>query len=347
MPPQRPKTFEVLGAAPMRPTLKWLGIALLILLSGAARAVGFQYLTIPDESGRPIEVGIWYPSAASPIPTTLGHVAQTVAVDGEIKGDRLPLVIFSYGSQGCFCDRADSALALANAGFVAVSLTHPGDNYREVDRDAVQILINRPQQVSRVLDYLTQSWPAHTRLDTTRIGFYGFSAGGFTGLVLLGGVPDWKLFPLHCADDPAEGVCNEGIARSLSKPAAANVPASVWRHDPRIKAAVLASPGFAFSFDEVSLRAIVVPVELWGGSEDRVVPFASNAGYLQRYLPRVTAAHDVKDAQHYSFLRPCSDALRARLPDICSDLPGFDRTAFQNSLNQSLVVFFKRELRSN
>jgi predicted dienelactone hydrolase len=63
-------------------------------------------------------------------------------------------------------------------------------------------------------------------VDAARIGFYGFSAGGFTGLVVIGGIPEWRRFPPHCAADPTEGVCNEGIARPLSKPDAADVPAS-------------------------------------------------------------------------------------------------------------------------
>jgi predicted dienelactone hydrolase len=137
--------------------LKTALAVLLVFVIGTARAAGFQYLTIPDDTGRPTELDIWYPSNASTAPTTLGHVAQTVAVDGEIKDDHLPLVVFSHGSAGWFGDRAGSALVLANAGFVAVSLKHPGDNYKEVDRDAVQIPINRPRQISRVLDYVTQS----------------------------------------------------------------------------------------------------------------------------------------------------------------------------------------------
>jgi predicted dienelactone hydrolase len=328
----------------MQSALKIVATMLLVIISGPARSAGFQYLTIPDDTGRPIELGIWYPSDARPAPSVLGHVAQTVAVGGEIKGEHLPLVVFSHGSEGCFCDRADSARMLADAGFVAVSLTHPGDNYKEVDRDALQILAARPRQVGSVLDYVTQSWPGHTRLDISRIGFYGFSAGGFTGLVLVGGVPDWTLFAPHCRDDPSEGVCKEGIAKRLSSAGAAMIPRSAWQQDARIKAAVLASPGFAFSFDPASLRSIGVPIELWGSNQDQVVPFASNAGYLQRYLPHITAAHDVADARHYSFLRPCSDAARAALPDICSDRPGFDREVFQNTLNKSLVQFFRTEL---
>lgn len=328
----------------MKSVAKVVVVFFLAFVAGPASAAGFQYLSFSDDTGRPIELGIWYPSDASTVPTTLGHVVQTVAIDGEIKGDHLPLVIFSHGSEGWFGDRSDSAQMLADAGFVAVSLTHPGDNYKEVDRDGLHIMINRPRQITRVLDYITQSWSGHTHLDAAKIGFYGFSAGGFTGLVSMGGMPDWMLVLSHCAHSPTEGLCNQGMAKRLAKLATTAIATPAWQHDPRIKAAVLASPGFAFSFDPASLRGITIPVELWGSSEDQVVPFASNAGYLQRYLPYVTATHDVKNARHHSFLKPCSDAVRARLPDICNDLPGFDRAAFQNTLNQSVVTFFKTEL---
>lgn len=328
--------------------MKWrvsvLMVLLTILAGRPAGAVGFQYLSVPDDIGRPIELGIWYPSNAVAALTTLGHVAQTVAVDGEIAGDHLPMVIFSHGSAGGFSDRSDSALALAEAGIVAVSLTHPGDNYRDSSDKALQILINRPRQIGRVLDYMTRSWPARAHLDTFEIGFYGFSAGGFTGLVAIGGVPDWALFPVHCAADLQEGVCQQGSAVALSRPRTAALPDSEWQHDARVKAAVLASPGWAFSFDPASLRKIGIPVELWGGSEDHIVPFESNAGYLKRYLPDVAAVREVKGAGHYSFLKPCSEALLAARPEICRDQPGFDRAAFQALLNRELVRFFRTEL---
>lgn len=328
----------------MKWLLRFLAVTLPIFITEPAGAIGFQYLSIADDMGRPIELGIWYPSNSVAAPTTLAHVEQTVAINGEITGDHLPTVIFSHGSAGRFSDRSDSAFALAEAGFVAVSLTYPGDNYKDGRDKVMQILRNRPRQTSRVLNYMMQSWPGRDHLEKSEIGFYGFSAGGFTGLVAIGGIPDWKLFPVHCAADPSEAACQQGSAAVLSRPQTAALPESEWQHDARIKAAVLASPGLAFSFDPVSLGKIEIPVELWGGSEDHVVPFESNVGYLQRYLPHVIAVHDVKDARYYSFLRPCSEALRSLNSELCSDQPGFDRVAFQESLNRELVRFFRSEL---
>lgn len=328
--------------------MKWLArllaIVLIVAVRDPASAAGFQFMSIPDDGGRPIELGIWYPSNAGMVPTTLGNVAQTVAVDGNIEGRHLPVVILSHGSAGWFGDRSDTALALAEAGFVAVALTHPGDNYKDSGDKIVQILLNRPRQISDVLDYVTRDWPGHARLDEARIGFYGFSAGGFTGLVASGGTPDWRLFPIHCAAFPAEGVCRQGSAAVLSLPQVASRPAADWHHDNRIKAAALASPSWAFAFDPASLGRIEIPVALWGGSEDHVIPFDSNVGYLRRHLAHVATVHDVEGAGHYSFLRPCGETARRQNPEICSDRPGFDRAAFQATFNRELVSFFQAAL---
>lgn len=289
-------------------------------------------------------MGIWYPSSSPQAPVTVGNILQTVALDGQVSDDDLPIVVFSHGSAGWYGDRSESAQRLADAGFVAVSMTYPGDNYQDSNDKAIEQLINRPRITSRVLDFVTEVWPGKDHVDKSKIGFYGFSAGGFTGLVAIGGVPDWKLFASHCAAIPAEGVCNEGSAAYFSHPKAAQIPASAWHHDPRIKAAVLVSPGWAFSFDATSISNINVPVELWGGSKDTVVPFESNIGYVQRYLSHVVSAHEVHDARHNSFLKPCSEVVRAKNPDFCSDEPGFDRPAFQADFNTALVGFFQSEL---
>lgn len=322
-------------------SLLWvLTIGVFLIVPSAVGAVGFQYRSFPDGGGRMIELGIWYPSRATVASTTLGNVVQSVAVDGEIAGEHLPIVVFSHGSAGWFGDRSDTAHTLAEAGFVAVAITHPGDNYKDSGDNVVQILLNRPRHISDTLDYLTKFWPERAHLDKARIGFYGFSAGGFTGLVVVGGTPDWTLFPVHCAKNPSEGVCRQGSAAALSRPEFGARPASDWRHDSRIKAAVLAAPGWAFAFDPISLSKLDIPIALWGGSEDRVIPFESNVGYLQHHLPSGTEAHNIKHAGHYSFLRPCSEAARARNPDICTDRPGFDRAVFQAHLNRELVRFF-------
>ncbi|MET3702150.1 hypothetical protein [Citrobacter sp. UYEF32] len=320
---------------------------LVVVFTSPTFAVGFDYLSISDDAGRPIEIGIWYPSKSEAQPTTVGMISQNVAIDGEVDGSSLPLVIFSHGNAGWYGDRSDTALLLAQRGIVAISLTYPGDNYKD-SRDRIKRwLISRPEVTSLVLDYALNTWSGHDHIDKSAIGFYGFSAGAYTGLVELGGVPDWTLFAQHCSSHQNEMICQQGGAAYLSSPQAAILPPSTWHHDPRFKAAVLAAPAFGFAFDPKSLQGITVPVELWGGSKDANVSFASTVPYLKDHMSNVVAVHEVANAEHYSFLRPCSDALKAKKLETCSDLPGFDRSKFQEELNQDLLHFFQSKLQKN
>ncbi len=72
-----------------------------------------------------------------------------------------------------------------------LSVRHPGDNVAEssalgTDRQ----VFGRSHQVALALEQLLASsrWGPH--LDPGRVGFFGFSAGGYTGLTLLGAQPD-------------------------------------------------------------------------------------------------------------------------------------------------------------
>jgi predicted dienelactone hydrolase len=323
--------------------LRYVVAAFVALAATSACAVGFQHLSIPNGTAAPITIGVWYPSDAQPAPATAVHFGNPVALDGAVKGRRLPLVVISHGSRGWYGGHQDTAQALAEAGFVVAAPTHPGDNVQEVDEKSLQIFIHRPQEIGRVIDYMTQSWRDRDHIDPARIGFFGFSAGGFTGLVAIGGVPDWKLVAPHCAQDPLEGVCKQRIAPILSRPDVVAMPASSWQHDSRIKAAVLAAPGFSFSFDPGSMRGINMPLQLWGGADDRIIPFATNIGYLQRFLPQKPEVHEVAGAGHYAFLL-CNPYMRANLAELCTDQSGFDRDAFHRTFNHSLTIFFRRHL---
>jgi predicted dienelactone hydrolase len=48
--------------------------------------------------------------------------------------------------------------------------------------------------------------PAAANIDADRIGFFGFSRGGYTGLVLVGANPDWALATAVC-EQSSSHVC--------------------------------------------------------------------------------------------------------------------------------------------
>src|SRR5215471_2089891 len=165
---------------PMNVAVAALGI--LMLVTTPALSAGFERITVPDPDGPPLEAGIWYPSDAPASSQRLGAYAQTVAVGGAVAGRSLPLVVMSHGTGGSFEGHYDTALALAEAGFVVAAVTHTADNYRDQSgsllEDPRKASENRPRHIRALIDYLLTSWPQHDRLDPMRIGIFGFSAGG-------------------------------------------------------------------------------------------------------------------------------------------------------------------------
>jgi predicted dienelactone hydrolase len=320
-----------------------LGPASAAAAPGPAADVGFETFTIPAGHGPPIDVAVWYPTEQAAADQRLGGWVQHVAPDAPPSAGRHPLVLISHGSGGWYGGHYDTALALARAGFVAAALTHPGDNYR--DQGGVPDMAGRPRDLHRLLDYLLEDWRGRATIDQQRIGVFGFSNGGFTALVALGGVPDFSRFAPHCELHPAYDDCAV-LARAGLGPAqlAARFPPGVWTHDPRIKAGVIAAPALGFTFTPAGLAKVRAPILLWRAADDRVLPHPDYAEAVRKALPRAPEYRVAPGAGHYDFLAPCDAELAARLPAICRSAPDFDRSRFHAAFDAEVVAFFRRVL---
>ena len=215
-------------------------LAAVMLTATSAFSAGFERVTVPDPSGPPLEAGIWYPSESPVSSQQLGLYRQTVAAGGAIAGRGLPLIVMSHGSGGSFEGHYDTALALAEAGFVVAAVTHTGDNYR--DQSGFTRVENRPRHIKALVDFMLASWPHHDLLNPARIGMFGFSAGGFTALVAIGGVPDMTRAAPYCDAHPDEWTC---LKAKPYRTGAVAAPAA-FVHDPRIAAAVIAAPAIGY-----------------------------------------------------------------------------------------------------
>jgi predicted dienelactone hydrolase len=116
-----------------------------------------------------------------------GYNVNTITKDCPIEGGKLPLVVVSHGRGGDFLGHHDTAEALANAGFVVVTINHPGDTASDKSRiDDPSVFVERPTDIKRTIDFMLGRWSDSTRIDPSRVGFFGFSRGGYTGLFLIG-----------------------------------------------------------------------------------------------------------------------------------------------------------------
>lgn len=276
-----------------------------------------QRIQFAGPSGQIMDAAVWTPEAPSAGPR--------------------PLVVISHGNGASFGGHQDTAEALAEAGFVVAALNHPGDNYLDMSRSL--LLTDRPTHVSALISHMTDDWRGAEGIDATRIGAFGFSAGGFTVLTLAGGESDARAILDHCAGHPEFFVCTLFTPRTLNL--------SEWRprgSDDRIKAIVAAAPGFGFSFSDESLERVRVPVQLWQAGEDQILPTPFHVETLRDRLPGNVEYHLVPGALHHDFLVPCAPELTAAMPELCRSNPGFDRASFKLAFNRDVVRFFSREL---
>ena len=188
---------------------------------------------------------------------------------------------------------------------------------------------------------MLDTWPDHGRIDPGRIGFFGFSRGGYTGLVAIGAEPDFQsAIPALCPPENRSRNCQEVRAGT-------NVP-SGFTHDPRIRAAVIVDPALPPLFTREALRNVTVPVQLWAsalsGTDKSIGVTVEGVTALGQRLPRAPDFHVVQNAGHFAFLTPCPPGLADRLPRLCVDPPGFDRVAFHRELDAAVLAFFRAKL---
>jgi len=317
---------------------RYLACAILLCcLASAARAAGIQLL----ESNPALAGAIWYPCAAAPQSVPLGSLAVQVVdsfhgvKDCPVTGTKLPLVIVSHGRGGWFGAHDDVEEALADAGFVVAAINHPGDNGNDSSkREDLSTWASRPEDMVRLLDFMLNDWKDRATIDPARVGFFGFSKGGYTGLVLAGAKPDFGRFAHYCKD--ATGACGE-LHNGETPP---DPP-----HDTRIRAAVIVdAPSEVFTED--NLAAITIPLQFWRSELGGGGVGPSGTVRLANSLPGLPDIH-VSPAGHFAFLPPCSAQFAAKLPRLCTDPPGFDRAAFHRDFNAKVVGFLRDHLMGN
>jgi predicted dienelactone hydrolase len=308
--------------------------AALCLGTSLAHAAGFQFVEIPGNGPlQPLKGAVWYPCNRPPGNEELGPFVLSVAKDCPITGEKLSLVVISHGRGGTFLDHSDTAEALADAGFVVAAINHPGDNAMDKTRtNDFSVFVERPADIKRLIDFMLGSWTAAARIDASDIGIFGFSRGGYTGLVAVGANPDFGK-RLRLCDGVDTPLCDQVRKGKL--------PELV--HDPRIKAAVIADPVSIF-FTGDSFSNVKIPVQLWRSELGGGGVTPESVANIIGEIPTKQDVHFVPHSQHFSFMAPCSAEFMQSAREICTDGPNFDRISFHKEFNADVVAFFRKNL---
>jgi predicted dienelactone hydrolase len=308
-----------------------------------AHAAGVQFIEVPaDAAGPPLRGAVWSRCAGPAGKVDLGRgLTAPGTLACPLMGAHLPLVVMSHGYHGSYGSLHDVAETLGDAGFVVAAINHPADSGPDMSRaDGLAALIERPLDIKRLIDFMLDDWPDRAKLDPQRIGFLGFSRGGYTGLVLIGGEPDWHKLSAVCPQQFPVPYCNQDGSEPSGEPSA---------HDPRIKAAVIADPAFGPLFLPDGLQHVTVPVQLWASAYsgtattlDGVSP--GNVAALDRDLPPSHEFRVVENATHFAFLGPCRPQANQTVSLTCLDAPGFDRVKFHRAFDDAVRSFLREHL---
>lgn len=315
----------------------FISAALFCLSAAIAHAAGIKFAQIPaDADGPALKAIVWTPCEEPAHEVRIGPYLLKGLRDCPTAGEKLPLVVISHGHGGSYFGHRDLAQTLANAGFVVAAINHPGDTFSDMTRaDDMSVFVERPTDIKRLIDYMLSVSPDAARIDPQRIGFFGFSRGGYTGLVLAGGNPDFAHADVTCPD-PRAPICKEVRSGEVST--------DHLTHDPRIKAFVLADPFNVFPTAE-SLKNVQAPVQLWASEFGGAGVLPRNADALAKMLPRRPEYHIVSNAAHFAFLAPCPAAMQHSEPKLCVDANGFDRTVFHTQFDEIVLTFFQANIR--
>jgi predicted dienelactone hydrolase len=290
---------------------RFLFLLCLLFLTNTARAAEDREVSIPaDSSGPRISARLWTPGAAT--------------------GKRLPLILISHGMYGDVFSHRDTAEFLADAGFAVVTLDHPQDSVSS-SRDTVDNISSflvRPVDIKRAIGFLSGSSQAVVDIDSRRIGFFGFSRGGYTGLVLAGAIPEFQAAPFPC---PEEFLMCRQIREN-------DIPDHEAGYEPRIKAFVIADP-VSFFPDRSSLRKVTAKIQLWSSEHGGMGVRPEDVASVKKNLPGSPEFHRPANSGHLSFNAPCSDE-----SIVCADPPGFDRAEFHRKFNSEVLEFFRKNL---
>lgn len=324
-------------------TLAALCISLSVTTTMAAPyQAGVARITVVDTAGQANAV-IWYPTNVPGVSWQVGPFEIAASQGAPVAEGRFPVVLLSHGRQGGPLSHRDLAAHLAREGFIVVTPTHLGDAAGQpLATSQSQVLMGRPRQAIAALDATLEDQRFASHADPVRVGMIGYSAGGYTGLVLAGAKPDFALAAAYCKADGRNDAGSCGPARDTS--AAVPEELKTWQapSEPRMKALVLLDP-LATMFDASGLAAVKMPVLLYRPQDDTYMKSGANALALAKNLP-LSPQESTVPGRHFVFVDPCPEKTAAETALICRDEPGIDRAAIHRNLENEITDFLKGNL---
>ncbi len=251
----------------------------------------------------------------------------------------LPLIVISHGNWGTRYSQGAVARSLALAGYVVLSVSHPGTMNNDTTVVGRARLWERARDVTVAVDQLLALPQWQGVIDDQRIGFLGHSFGGFAGVSLAGGEWTAAAQAAVCATQaPKDQYCG-GFAETEDPTISREGMGQSFR-DPRFKAFYIMASGPAGGFSSESLARIRVPFLVDTASMDTILAAPINSSAFARAIPG--AREIVRAVGHFTYVPECRPGVSIPAAAfICADPPGVDRAATHRAVERDVITFFR------
>lgn len=336
--------------------LRSFSLLLLSLLFSAAACAdtAFRQLSINEESSRPLDIAVWYPTAETGSPEQVGDnivfYGTSALRDAKPLAGAHPLLLLSHGYGGNWRNLNWLAAEMASQGYIVAAVDHPGTTTLNKSQQDAQQLWRRPQDLQRVMAKIIATPSLAGQVDMQRIAVAGHSLGGWTVLELAGARFDATRFQNDCRAHAGLAACK--LIPVLGINSAAEQLAGDAR-DPRINAVVSLDLGLARGFTPESLSQIAVPVLIMAAQADSdELPAKLESGYLAEYIPAAVRRDvSVEGATHFSFMQQCKPGAAALIAEkdpgdeiVCRDGGALSRADIHQRLARDISAFLNQAL---
>lgn len=333
-----------------------LQVAALTLAVGVASTaavalptVGTATIDVVDDArGRMLTTEIWFEAAKGTVAKSVSKVlpiapiqiAQNATPSADFK--KRPLIVISHGNWGNRYSQGWIAIRLVQAGYVVITPSHPGTMNDDRTTAGAIRLWDRSDDVRFALSTVLKDARWSPLIDADRIGYWGHSFGGWTGVSLAGGRYDFKQLTSACAQQtPKDMYCDGMAAKDVAE--VSLVGAGSDYRDSRFKAFYLAASGPGAAMTVASLGQIRAPIRFDTAQFDTVLAPAINSTALAALIPSATEV--IRPVGHFAYVPICKPLIgRALASLICTDPNGEDRATVHQQVGTDVVTFFNTHL---
>ncbi len=313
----------------------------------AAYQPGFKTVGIwnPAKNAR-LDLAVWYPSTSSPFQVDYGDWRFSAARGRPPVEGMHPLILLSHDSAGSRFSLHQLAGSLARNGFVAIALTHPGDNIDDMQSlFTPEQATNRARQLTQALDIVLSDPETASLIDPDRIGVLGVGPGGTAAMLLAGARLDPSGWTGYCngKEDSPDPYCAPWAKQRMDAGVAASPKKPVACRDRRIRVAAAVAPAYPMLFTQPSLSRIRIPLLLIRAERDPLYTL-QHAERLLAAFPQPPQLVMLPGADAATLMSPCGDNLLQTIPEMCQEADAARRGAVQEKMAAESIAFFLKYL---